>query len=127
MTTTTVEKVGNASEVVRRVIKAHGNKLKAKEIQTLAQQMFPADELPSEAIINNVKFQVRKGKAEGRAKRAARKPVALQVVAAPTPAVDETQQLIAVKKFADGLGGLEKLKGLIPKVEEMIAAFSAAA
>jgi hypothetical protein len=98
MTTTTVEKVGNASEVVRRVIKAHGNKLKAKEIQTLAQQMFPADELPSEAIINNVKFQVRKGKAEGRAKRAARKPVALQVVAAPTPAVDETQQLIAVKK-----------------------------
>jgi hypothetical protein len=42
-------------------------------------------------------------------------------------ALAETQQLIAVKKFADGLGGLEKLKGLIPKVEEMIAAFSAAA
>lgn len=80
----------------------------------------------SVALINNVKFRIRKLKDERKAARKATKTVVAvktrrKKVQVPTisPVQGEFDRLIAVKKLAADVGGLDALSDLITKVKTL--------
>lgn len=130
---------GNAVEVVKvsgskQIAAALKNKEKFPQgLDTPAQDIV--DHLKASgtevtvALVNNVKFRIRKAKAEKKAAKVAatapatpktrgkrvKQPV--PVVAVPvSPVQSEFDQMVAVKKLAAEFGGLDNLSKLIEKV-----------
>lgn len=77
------------------------------------------------ALVNNVKFRIRKLKAERKAAKATEdlgtpalkgKRVKVAVPVTVSPVQSEFDQLVAVKKLANEFGGLDALSKLIEKV-----------
>ena len=97
--------------------------LKEKGIETRANDIVALVPGATAALVNNFKFRIRQKK---EARSASRKSASRKRrgVPAPAPVVDVQgtyEQMIAVKNFAETVGGLDALAALIGKMKALAA------
>ena len=103
------------SKLVKEAFKVLGLDVSAKKVIEKVKLDHGVE--PTESLVNNVKHHVRKMKAE---RAANRKKVVAPTVLTPLPAVvNEFERLLAVRDFANTVGGLENLKVLVTKLEQL--------
>jgi hypothetical protein len=116
-TATATEKV-NKSPLILAVLKARGLDVPAKDVQDAIKQSDGVDVTVS--LINNIKSRVR---AKKEARIAAKKKAAKRAQnVLPRQEESELDRLFKVKEFAQTVGGVEALKALLGKLEQLTAA-----
>lgn len=122
-TNTTATVKVNKSKLIIAAFKTHGLETPANDIIDAIKQNDGVDVTVS--LVNNIRHKVR-AKRKDRAEKIRKTKRAKATTAPVQPVTTDLSKLLAVKKFAAEVGGVEALKGLIATLEQFQAELLAA-